>query len=213
MVSKRLEYIRKITFCAIFVALLVVSGMYVKINIPPVPFSTLTVVAMLSAVLLGKYLAPLSFSIYVAMGLSGLHVFAKGLAGPSYVFQPSFGYLIGYIISGFIVGLLIERIKDNTKQKEYELEVLTDKKSRLLVRLKYNVFLKRLLATLVGLFIVHLFGVGYFCLMQTFYFNQPFDFWKVLVSFSLIFLPSDIAQCVLACFIGGKLKKALRLNK
>ncbi len=213
MVSKRLDYMRKITMCGIFVGLLVVSGMYIKINIPPVPFSTLTIVAMLSVILLGKYLAPLSFAIYVAMGLGGLPVFAKGLSGPAYVFQPSFGYLLGYIISGFVVGLILEHIKDNTKEKEYELEVLTDKKSRFLVKLKYNLFLKRLLACLVGLLIVHLSGVGYFCLMQTFYFHKPINFGKVLVSFSLIFLPSDTIQCALACFIGGKLKKALRLNK
>ena len=211
MKNARLVYIQKITFTAIFIALYVIEGVYIKINIPPVPFSSLTLFAMMAAIMLGKYLAPISFAIYVAMGLIGLPIFANGLGGPAYVFQPSFGYLIGYIISGFVVGLLVEKIKDKTAKRN-EIIDNTDKKStKFLARIRYSYYLRIVLACLVGLAIVYAVGIIYFCCMQSFYFGKEVNFGKTLVSFCLIFIPSDTMWCFLSALVATKVKKALKL--
>lgn len=211
MKNTRLIYIQKLTFTAIFVALYVVSGVYIKINVPPVPFSSLTLFAMMAAIMLGKYLAPVSFAIYVSMGLLGLPVFAKGLSGPSYVFQPSFGYLIGYIIACFVVGLIVEKLKDKSSVKKEALLTSDSKFKNLFIKIKYSYYLKIVLACLIGLTIVYIAGIIYFCCLQSFYFGNAVDFGKVLVSFCLIFIPSDAMWCFLAAFIAIKVKKALKM--
>ena len=210
--SKRVLYIKKLTMLALSVSLYIISGLYIKINIPPVPFSTLTLFCMLSAMLLGKYLAPLSVLIYIGMGLSGLPIFAKGIGGPMYVLEPSFGYLIGFVISGFVVGLLTEKIADNRVIINEKLDLETSKFKKLLIRFRYSALTKRFFASILGLLIVYVCGVVYFVLIQQFYFGSGVDLGKVMVSFVLIFIPSDLMWCVLASLIAGKILKALRLN-
>ena len=211
--SKRAIYIKKLTMLALAVSMYIISGLYIKINIPPVPFSTLTLFTMLTALLIGKYLAPLSMIIYIAMGLSGLPIFAAGMGGPMYVFQPSFGYLIGFVLSSFLVGWLGEKVKDETLIRNQELENVTKKSKRLAIRLKHSSIAKRLGICLLGLLVVYITGVVYFVLMQTFYFGNGVDMSKVIVSFVLIFIPSDTMWCILASVIAGKILKALRLNR
>ena len=274
--NKRLQYIKKLTMLALSVSLYIISGLFIKINIPPVPFSTLTLFCTLSAMLLGKCLAPLSVIIYVVMGLCGLPIFAKGMGGPAYVFEPSFGYLLGFIISGFVVGLLSEKIDNknfktakkfsnqnsqndiSASNKNLQNKTITSKwnlqtdKSReqnvettiknndknlqnnitaseqnlqkdinaseqnraknLFLRVKNSPITKRFLIALIGLLIVYAVGVSYFCLMQTFYFGNGVDFSKVLVSFVIIFIPSDVMWCLLASVVAGRIKRALRLG-
>ncbi len=43
--------------------------------------------------------------VYIALGLLGLPVFTNG-GGPGYVFQPTFGYLIGFALGSRITGML-----------------------------------------------------------------------------------------------------------
>ena len=210
--NKRLIYIKKLTMLALSVSLYIISGLYIKINIPPVPFSTLTLFCTLSAMLLGKFLGPVSVLIYIAMGLCGLPIFAKGLGGPSYVLQPSFGYLIGFVIAEFVVGLLVEKIKDTDKIKNEKLEMEQSKAKQMFIRFRYSNITKRLGISLLGLLIVYVVGVSYFCLIQTFYFGEGVDFAKVIVSFVLIFIPSDFMWCVLASVIAGRIQKALKIG-
>jgi biotin transport system substrate-specific component len=54
--------------------------------------------------MLGSKLGALSQLIYVVLGLIGIPVFTKG-GGLSYIFEPSFGYLIGFILAACIIGV------------------------------------------------------------------------------------------------------------
>ena len=211
--SKRSIYIKKLTMLALAVSMYIISGLYIKINIPPVPFSTLTLFTMLTAMLIGKYLAPLAMLIYIAMGLAGLPIFASGLGGPMYVFQPSFGYLIGFVISSFIVGWLNEYVKDNRKVRYEALLNVTNKWERLKIRVKYSEVLRRFVICILGLIVVYFVGVLYFVLMKQFYFGEGVDMGSVMISFVLIFIPSDTMWCILASVISGKIIRALRLNQ
>ena len=60
---------------------------------------------LLTACLGGRHAALLSQLTYIALGLIGLPVFDRG-GGWSYLQQPNFGYLIGFIIGSWVCGWL-----------------------------------------------------------------------------------------------------------
>ena len=57
---------------------------------------------MLAGLLLGSRLGALSVSLYTVLGLAGVPVFTGG-GGLWYIFQPTFGYILGFIIGGIVV--------------------------------------------------------------------------------------------------------------
>lgn len=57
--------------------------------------------------LLGARWGALSQAAYVVLGLVGLPIFTMG-GGLGYVFQPSFGFLLGLIPSAWVMGKLTE---------------------------------------------------------------------------------------------------------
>jgi biotin transporter BioY len=58
--------------------------------------------------LLGSKRGALSQVTYLLFGLAGLPWFARG-GGLAYIFSPTFGYLIGFVLAAFFVGWLCER--------------------------------------------------------------------------------------------------------
>lgn len=88
--------IKDLTLMALFAALTAV-GAFITIPVPPVPFSLQIFFAILAGALLGSRRGAISVAVYVLLGLCGLPVFTKG-AGLSYIFQPTFGYLAGFIL-------------------------------------------------------------------------------------------------------------------
>jgi len=74
-----------------------------------VPFSLLPFVVLLAGGLLGARLGALSMGVYVIMGLVGIPVFEKPpFGGPAYVLSPTFGFLIGFIVAAYVVGLILQ---------------------------------------------------------------------------------------------------------
>lgn len=88
--------VRDISLMALFSALTAI-GAFITIPIPPVPFTLQIFFAILAGALLGSKRGFISVGVYVLLGLCGLPVFTKG-AGLSYIFQPTFGYLAGFIL-------------------------------------------------------------------------------------------------------------------
>lgn len=84
------------------------AGAYIMIPLPLVPITLQTLFLNLAAALLGSSLGALSQVVYVLIGIIGLPVFAGGKAGFGVLFGPTGGYLIGFIISAYVVGKLIE---------------------------------------------------------------------------------------------------------
>jgi len=78
------------------------------IEIGPVPITAQTLIVVLSGVLLGKKKGTASQIIYLAAGLTGLPWFSRG-GGIAYIFSPSFGYIIGFILAAYIAGSLTEK--------------------------------------------------------------------------------------------------------
>lgn len=98
---------KTIAFAALFAAFTAV-GAFIKIPIPYIPFTLQILSVYLAGALLGPKLGSLSQLCYVLIGLAGLPIFADG-GGPSYIFKPTFGYLIGFILGAYANGWFIQK--------------------------------------------------------------------------------------------------------
>lgn len=84
------------------------AGAFIKI---PLPFMSVTFqlfFAITAGIMLGPVRGLIAMVVYSAIGLIGIPVFTLG-GGPAYVFQPSFGFILGFIPAAYIAGLVYER--------------------------------------------------------------------------------------------------------
>lgn len=79
----------------------------------PVPVTGQTFAVLLTAAALGARRGAAAQALYVALGLF-LPFYADGESGPSVLFGATGGYLIGFILAGFVVGALAERRADRS---------------------------------------------------------------------------------------------------
>ena len=95
----------------LFIALIgtIVLAVSAKIKIPfyPVPMTMQTLVVLLIGIAFGWRLGVATILLYLTEGIIGLPVFSgtpeKGI-GLTYFFGPTFGYLIGFLITVFLAG-------------------------------------------------------------------------------------------------------------
>ena len=173
---------RDMVFCALFAAL-VAAGAFLGIPVPGVPFTLQTLFTTLAGLLLGRRLGALSVGVYLLVGLLGIPVFTQG-GGPGYIFQPTFGYLVGFCIGAYITGAIAE---------------------------KYcNGFRSDLLASLAGLIIVYGLGTVYYYLIVHYYLGNPVGARALLVTCCLMTLPGDLVSCGLCAAIAPRLRRVLR---
>lgn len=100
---------RDLIRCALFAAL-TAAGAFVRF---PVLHTTVTLQFFFTAMaglLLGARLGALSQALYVALGLAGLPLFAMG-GGVGYVFQPTFGFVLGLIPAAWVIGRIGARTR------------------------------------------------------------------------------------------------------
>ncbi|ACZ18481.1 biotin transporter BioY [Thermanaerovibrio acidaminovorans] len=162
-------------------AALTAVGAFIRIPIPYVPFTLQFFFCALSGILLGSRWGFASQVIYVLMGLSGLPVFTAG-GGPSYVFQPTFGYLVGFCLGGYLTGLIWERAKARN-------------------------FLWAYLAALGGLAVIYLVGVPYLWMIVDMYLGKGRGVaWAVKVGF-LTPIGGDLVLCALIAMVALRLDK------
>jgi biotin transport system substrate-specific component len=97
--------IKGLVYAALFGAL-TAAGAFIVIPLPPVPITAQTFFLNVSAILLGGQLGAVSQFIYVMLGVVGIPVFAGGKAGLGVIFGPTGGYLLGFIIAAFVIGMV-----------------------------------------------------------------------------------------------------------
>ena len=156
---------RSLILTALFAALTAV-GAFLKI---PLPLSAITLQFFFTAMagtLLGKKYGALSQAVYVLIGLVGVPIFALG-GGFSYIFQPTFGFLLGLIPCAFVIGKLAKR-------------PLT--------------FWRTALSMLAGLAVLYAIGVPYMALIANGYLGKGLTLWQVLYKGMLIYLPGDLLK-------------------
>ena len=75
----------------------------------PVPITAQTLAVLLIGALYGSRMGPATVLAYIAEGTAGLPVFASGHAGPGELVGPTGGYLVGFVLAAYLVGLIVER--------------------------------------------------------------------------------------------------------
>ncbi|MBZ9572166.1 biotin transporter BioY [Patescibacteria group bacterium] len=99
--------IRNIVLVFSFAILTAISAK-VKIEIGPVPITMQTFAVLFSGALLGSKRGFLSQATYLFLGLAGIPWFSRG-GGIQYILSPTFGYILGFVFSAFLVGFLTEK--------------------------------------------------------------------------------------------------------
>jgi biotin transport system substrate-specific component len=171
---------RALMITGLFAALTAISA-YVAIPIGPAPITMQLLLTLLSGVLLGHRLGPISQLVYMIMGLVGLPVFAGGMGGPSYIFSPTFGYVIGFIAASFVVGKFLQF---KHPPRVFDLW----------------------LACLAGVFVVYLIGYPYLFVVMKVVLGVEVTFLALLKPAVLVFLPGDLLKLMLAVYIGKKVR-------
>jgi len=97
---------------ALFAALTAV-GAFIKIPTPIVPFTLQYLFCAYSGILLGAKRGFYSQLLYLSIGLMGFPIFTNG-GGIMYIFQPTFGYIVGFLLCSYIIGKLTERLTNIT---------------------------------------------------------------------------------------------------
>ena len=104
--TKLIKYI----FIALLGSILLAISSKVKIPFYPVPMTMQTLVVLLIGICFGWKLGIATISLYIFEGIIGLPVFSgtpeKGL-GLAYFMGPTMGYLIGFIVAGYLAGRFI----------------------------------------------------------------------------------------------------------
>ncbi len=177
---------RDMILISLFAALTAI-GAFIKIQIGIVPFTFQFFFCAFSGVLLGSKKSLMSQLVYVVIGLIGIPVFTNG-GGFTYIFQPTFGYLIGFIACGYTVGKLTENIKEITLPK-------------------------MLGSVLVGLFVIYLIGVPYLYMIVKLYMGK--SAYTMMAAIASGFLPYIVPDLILSVIVAStsvyilpKLKKA-----
>lgn len=84
----------------------------IALSITPVPITLQSLGVMLAGGLLGSRLGALSQLIFLLIVGVGAPLLAGGRGGLGVFVGPSAGYLLGYIIGAFVIGYLIERLRE-----------------------------------------------------------------------------------------------------
>lgn len=174
---------RELTICAMFSALMIV-GAFVKIDIPlplyTMHFTLQWFFVIMAGLLLGEKTGALSVVVYLALGLAGLPVFAAG-GGIAYVLRPGFGFLLGFVLAAYLIGLVVRL----SKKQDY---------------------LTMLLASGIGLVAYYLVGAIYFYLIKNIYTGDHISFAVVVVTYCLITIVPDFILCIIACLACRRIK-------
>ena len=178
--------VRDMALIALFAALMSVAA-FIRIPMPIGPALTLqTFIAILAGALLGPVCGALSMAVYMAIGLIGVPVFTSG-GGFASILSKSFGYILGFILCAFLVGILTEKfIRPNPT------------------------FPKFMIAGLIGAFSIYLVGIPYFYLILKYVTHADASLSTVLVNSMLVFIPVDVLKAVFAASISRQLYAQVR---
>ena len=169
--------------CALFAALIAI-GAFLRVPVPLVPFTLQFLFTTLAGLLLGKKVGSAAVWLYVLLGLVGLPIFAEG-GGISYIFKPTFGYLIGFGLGAYVTGFLTEQ---NTSYKQL------------------------ILANFAGLLVVYLCGMAYYAAISAFYLLNPIGLWPLFLYCFLLAVPGDIVLCIVAAILAKRLIPIFRYD-
>jgi biotin transport system substrate-specific component len=102
-----------LTLSSMFVVLIAIganiTSMIPGMVVGGVPITLQTFFAILAGLILGSRLGVLTTSAYTFIGLVGIPVFAQFSAGLGILFKPTFGFILSYILTAYVVGKLVAK--------------------------------------------------------------------------------------------------------
>ena len=170
----------RLAVIAMFVALITV-GAFIKFPIGIVPVSMQMAVCIFCALTLGPWESLAAVAIYIAMGLIGIPVFTAG-GGFSYVLQPTFGYLAGYLIALPVCGVIARGVRSDAPIR----------------------FWRLLLGALAATAITYTCGVMYMYCLLNFYVGSGIEIGKAWLTGCAVFLPTDLTWCVVGSLVARR---------
>lgn len=174
--------LRKKMLVSLFAALLCVSS-YVILPIGLVPVTLQVLFVLLAGAVLGAEMGALSVVIWIMLGTFGLPVFAGGKAGPMVLVGPTGGYLLGFVICAWTVGLLT---RGNPASK-----------------------LRTGAAMLCGLIIAYSVGLAGFMASFAFLLQKPMTLQQSLIIAVYPFVAFDLVKVVLGAWLAPVLIDSL----
>ena len=176
-----MQNVSNIIKISLFTALICLFS-FIKIPVFPVSVS-LAYFAINTIILISELkVSFISVLLYIILGLSGIPVFSQG-GGIGYVFNMSFGYLLGFLAAPFVC--------------EYAKKILKAKSSNMML-------------SIVNILVIYTFGCLYAWILSSIYLKTKMDIKYLITYFVLIFIPSDIFFAYLSSNIAGRLKRIVK---
>jgi biotin transport system substrate-specific component len=104
------EKLKMMIITALFAAIIGILAQ-VTIPLPLVPITGQTLAIGLAATILGARYGTFAVILYLIIGAAGIPVFAEMSGGISKIFGPTGGYLVGFVPTAYITGLILEKTK------------------------------------------------------------------------------------------------------
>lgn len=169
---------RKTILAGLFASLICV-GAFLKVPLLFVPMTLQFFFVNFAVLFEERRYGILSVAAYLLLGLCGLPVFAGG-GGISYILNPTFGYLIGFLLSAAVTGTLKTRVAHTVPAY--------------------------LFLSLLNILTVHGCGLAYFYCLSNYYLGSPISLLKLVVVGSLVFLPNDALSGALSSYLAVKME-------
>jgi biotin transport system substrate-specific component len=167
---------RVAVFAGLIAALSLPGQFYLFGSSVPVTLQTLGV--MLTGLLLGARLGTLAVLVYLAIGAVGVPVFAGGAAGLAPFSGPTGGYLVGFAVGAFVIGLIARRSR------------------------QFRPVIGFVACVVGGILVVYAIGVPVLA------WRLDLDFGTALRTGATIFLPGDLIKAVLATVVAAGVYRA-----
>ncbi|NRD77778.1 biotin transporter BioY [Bacillus sp. BRMEA1] len=176
-----------ITLVGMFVALMAIGANITSIapflHVGGVPITLQTFFAVLAGLILGSRIGSIAMIVYMLVGLVGVPVFADFSGGLGVILKPTFGFIVSYILTAFIIGKMV------------------DKKPGLAIYI---------VAALVGMAVNYLFGTNWMYFAFKFWAAAPAGFtYKMAWLWMVPPLPKDIILSILAAILANRLEKTV----
>ena len=173
---------RLMVLSGLFTALIAV-GAFIRIPVPLIPFTLQLFFVTMAGFVLGARGGALSAGLYMVLGLIGLPIFTEG-GGFGYIFKPTFGYIVGFVLSAYIIGRMTEGVARPS-------------------------FWRLLAAALVGVAVSYTMGMVYCYLVSNWVLGITTSAWQIFFYGCVLELPGDVALSVVAALVGVRILPAV----
>ncbi|GLQ06814.1 biotin transporter BioY [Sneathiella chinensis] len=173
-----------IVYIALFAALMAALGVFPPISIPAlggVPITAQSMGIMLAGGILGARRGALSIILFLVLVAVGLPLLSGGRGGLAAFAGPSAGFIYGWVICAFIIGLAIEAFWD-----------------------RLNVFNVAATLTVAGIFLLYAIGIPWLAVVA----GIPFE--KAFFG-SVAYIPGDAVKMVVATAVILTVKRSYPL--